>query len=87
MRATMTRYESLPRVHPPSQVTRQSPKYDPSVTGVFKRRNLVSICMCRAVGLDTVIAHKLRAVKWYTDDQAPSKLVDFMGSREPSCPL
>jgi hypothetical protein len=41
----MTRQDSRPRVQPPNHVTRHSPKWEPMVTGVRRRRNLVSSCM------------------------------------------
>jgi hypothetical protein len=46
IRATITMKASQCLVQPPSQVTRQSPKYDPTVTGVRRRRNLVSSSIC-----------------------------------------
>ena len=42
IRTTMTRNESRCLVHPPTQQTCQSPKRDPTVTGMFRRRHLVS---------------------------------------------
>ena len=44
-RTTITRYDSRCLVQPPSQHTSHSPKREPIVTGVRRRRNLVSSCM------------------------------------------
>jgi hypothetical protein len=45
VRTTITRYASRSLVQPPNQLTRQSPNREPIVTGVRRRRNLVSSCM------------------------------------------
>ncbi len=42
-------YDSRSRVQPPSHVTTQPPKREPIVTGVRRRRNLVSGCMALTV--------------------------------------
>ena len=87
MRATITRYESLPRVHPPSHVTRQLPKYDPSANGRFQAEELgLYVHGAGQTGLDTVMSHELGAVKWRANDIAAEPL-DFMGAPERSCPL
>lgn len=49
IRATITRYESRFRVQPPTQVTSQSSKREPIVTGVQRWRNLVSSRIVRTV--------------------------------------
>jgi len=55
IRTTMTRYESRWRVQPPTQVTSQSPKREPSVTGIRRRRNLVSSRIVLTVPVNTSI--------------------------------
>src|SRR5881628_1675224 len=57
-RTSITRNARRSLVHPPSQQTRHSPKRELIVTGVFKRRNLVSRRM-RA----TFMAQERRTVK------------------------
>ena len=63
IRATITRYESRWRVQPPSQVTSQSPKREPNVTGVRSRRNLVSSGIVLTVTVNTSIALENNQVK------------------------
>jgi len=47
--AAPARCIATPLVHPPSHVTCQSPNHEPIVTGVRRRRNLVSGCMALTV--------------------------------------
>src|SRR5712692_7496408 len=61
-RTTITRYESRSLVQPPSQHTSQSSKREPIVTGVRRRRNLVSNWTL-PVGVHTFIPLRVLTVK------------------------
>jgi len=53
---TITRKYNRYLLQPPNHVTCQSPKRDPNVTGVRRRRNLVSSCICVGPRASTFIA-------------------------------
>jgi len=61
-RTTITRKQSRFRVQPPSHLTSQSPKREPIVTGVRRRRNFVSSGML-ITAVHTFIARKRSTVK------------------------